>query len=438
MTSLVEDLNSLHFIVRVGGKTRVGTDGDGKGNPLPLELSTFQDFKDWYYGRTISLKRTDPETGAEEMLAIPIAKYWLSHSEARRYRGITFDPSRKEDGDVYNIWRGFAVPPVQGDWSLFRTHLKENVCDGEEEVFGYVLRWMAYAVQHPERPAEVALVVRGAKGTGKGTFANAFGRLFTPHYLAISNRSHLTGRFNAHLMQTVVLFVDEGFWAGDREGEGVLKQLITEPELPIERKFFDVEHVPNRLHVIIASNESWVVPARGLERRFLVVNVNDRHARDTAYFGAIWKQLQAGGYSAMLFDLLAMDLSDFEVRRVPMTDALQEQMLHSLTSFEAWWFGRLMDGALLVGRSGWGDVALDALHGGYMHEAEGKHTLSKQQFVAELDRMLPPPGAQLAMALSPLGRMVKTLSVPGVVECRKEWERQRGIKVKWLKGEADG
>jgi hypothetical protein len=35
--------------------------------------------------------------------------------------------------------------------------------------------------------------------------------------------------------------------------------------------------------------------------------------------------METGGYEAMLHDLLAYDLSHFNVRRVPITDALQEQ-----------------------------------------------------------------------------------------------------------------
>ena len=56
----------------------------------------------------------------------------------------------------------------------------------------------------------------------------------------------MTGNFNAHLEERIVLFVDGAYWAGDKQGEAVLKHLTTEPTLPIERKFRDVEH-PYRL-----------------------------------------------------------------------------------------------------------------------------------------------------------------------------------------------
>ena len=50
----------------------------------------------------------------------------------------------------------------------------------------------------PGERAEVALVFRGDKGCGKGTFADALKRCFGQHGLHISSSDHLVGQFNAH------------------------------------------------------------------------------------------------------------------------------------------------------------------------------------------------------------------------------------------------
>ena len=44
--------------------------------------------------------------------------------------------------------------------------------------------------------------------------------------------------------------------------------MITEPTLAIERKGQDTETVPNMLHILMASNNQWIVPAGLDERRF--------------------------------------------------------------------------------------------------------------------------------------------------------------------------
>jgi Family of unknown function (DUF5906) len=376
---VIAELNERHFVVSVAGRTRVGTDRDQEGNDSPLELSRFQDFRERYSNRRVTV--------GEKL--VPLGTFWLRHTQRRQYDRIVFDPSGNVPASAYNLWQGFTVEPRPGDWSLFREHVHNIVCGGDECLFRYVIRWMGYTVQHPERRAEVALVLRGAKGTAKGTFAHAFGHLFGKSYRAISNSLHLTGHFNAHLMNTIVLLVDEGFWAGDKRGEGVLKQLITEPELPIEKKGYDVEQATNRLHIIIASNENWVVPARGLERRFCVLDVSDLHARNVAYFGAMWRQLESGGYEGMLHDLLHLDLTDYEIRAVPMTVALQDQMMRSLSTLEAWWYDCLIAGTLPGVTPGWCATTLDALYADYCAD-DGERPLNRQRFASELRPLLPP------------------------------------------------
>jgi hypothetical protein len=416
----IAKLNERHFVVNVAGRTRVGTDRDLDGNDIPLELSRFQDFRERYSNHMVQ---------AGEKL-IGLGTYWLRHPWRRQFDRIVFDPSRTAPASAYNLWRGFAVEPKPGDWSLFSEHVRDVICSGDETLLRYVMGWMAYAVQHPERRAEVALVLRGAKGTGKGTFAHAFGYLFGKSYRAISNPLHLTGHFNAHLMDTIVLLVDEGFWAGDKRGEGVLKQLITEPELPIEKKGYDVEQATNRLHVIIASNESWVVPASGLERRFCVLDVSDGHARDTAYFGAMWRQLASGGYEGMLFDLLNLDLSDFEVRAIPMTTALGDQMLRSFSSLEDWWYGWLVEGILPGSAESWGSTTLDALYVDYCVDAGERH-LPRQRFASELRTLVPPPGIQIERPRQQGGERQRVYVFPPLQNCRAEWDRRRAMKTEW-------
>ena len=226
-----------------------------------------------------------------------------------------------------------------------------------------------------------------------------------------------------------MLLVDEGFWAGDKRGEGVLKQLITEPQLPIEKKGYDVVQETNRLHVIIASNENWVVPASGLERRFCVLDISDQHARDTAYFGALWRQLQTGGYEGMLYDLLQYDLSDFEVRAVPITMALEDQMLRSLSALEAWWYDCLIKG-ILPGAASWSSTTLDALYADYCTDA-GDRPLNRQRFASELRTLVPPPGIQVERLRQQGCERQRVYVFPTLENCRAEWDRRRAIKTEW-------
>jgi hypothetical protein len=173
-------------------------------------------------------------------------------------------------------------------------------------------------------------VLRGEEGVGKGFLANVIGRLCPHHYVVISQSAHLTGRFNPHHQQCLLMFVDEGFWAGDKQGEGALKHLVTDPELLIEPKHVNPFMVRNLSRLIIASNEHWVVPAGTRARRWFVLDVANTRANDRKYFGAIVDEMENGGLQALMHLLMNFDLSTVDIFAVPKTAALLAQKEESL------------------------------------------------------------------------------------------------------------
>jgi hypothetical protein len=264
--------------------------------------------------------------------------------------------------------------------------------------FDYLIRWMARIFQRPAAQGEVAVVMQGGEGTGKGTLAKALIHLTGHHGLAISNGKHLTGNFNGHLRDVIFLFADEAFFAGDRQHVGALKSLISEPYLTVEAKFANAVQAPNYLHVMMASNEQWVVPAAQDARRFFVLEVSEAVKGNHDYFAAIWKQMEAGGYEAMLHDLLALDLSTFNVRAVPTTEGLQRQRKLSLQTTDAWWVDCLERGYVFRSKYGleeefhvWhAKISTELLFASYLEFAKGRgerRLLSREslgRFFAEL------------------------------------------------------
>jgi hypothetical protein len=246
----------------------------------------------------------------------------------------------------------FIVKPEPGDWSLMQDHIRHVICAGIEPLAEYVFNYIARMFQQPDKPGEVAIVLRGGRGVGKGIFLNWLLRAWGQHGVHISNAKHLVGNFNAHLRDCVMLFADEAFFAGDRSHEGVLKALITEPTLPIEGKHQNLVEVINMLHVFMSSNSDWVVPAAIDERRFCVSDVADNRVGQPGYFAAITAQMENGGLAAMIWDMLHRDISGFDVRAVPQTAALKIQKTLTLDSLERWWLSVLSRGFLFKSRYG--------------------------------------------------------------------------------------
>jgi hypothetical protein len=283
----------------------------------------------------------------------PKGKWWIDHPHRRQRETVAFVPGKDLPG-IYNLWRGFTIDPNPGaSCEKYLDHIRKNICRGIKERSEYLLDWMAYAVQYPDRQGEVAVVLRGDQGTGKGVFANTFGKLWGRHYMPISSAKHLTGSFNQHLRDCVVLFADEAFYAGDKQHEGTLKSLVTEPLLTIEAKGIDAETSSNFLHIIMASNEEWVVPANVHDRRFFILDVGNAHRQDGGYFGAIIEELKAGGYGALLHLLQTRDISKFDVRKYPETEVLQIQKEFSIPGHVRWWKDKLEEGRIFFEDERW-------------------------------------------------------------------------------------
>jgi hypothetical protein len=206
---------------------------------------------------------------------------------------------------------------------------------------------MAYAVRHPAELGHVAIVLRGAKGVGKNVFAEAFNEIWGRHGIVLNSEKHVTSNFNAHLLGKCSLIADEAFFSGDHKQMRLLKGLITGQTLTIESKGIDVFTVPNFLHLFIIGNDDWLVSATQDERRFFALECGEAHREDHEYFAAIARELQNGGYAALLHHLLyEVDLTKFNIRQAPHTQILRDQMAESAEGATSLWLECLQSGEL--------------------------------------------------------------------------------------------
>ena len=333
------EMNTQHCVVMENGKFRVFTE---EFDPVLgrhfYQRSTKEDFQNLYCNSFIEQVNDRPTTRAQ---------FWLKHPKRRQYKGVIFDPSGDHSGWL-NLWRGWSVEPAPGDWSLLHDLIRDVLTDGDHAGFEYVLNWIAVMFQRPSKAAEVAIAFKGSKGTGKGTLGRILQQLAGAQGLHISSPEHITGRFNSHLQNCILLFADEAFWAGDKAGEAKLKALVTEPTVAYEGKGRDAVMGKNLIHIVMASNSDWVVPA-GLdgERRFAVFEVNDSRKDDHTFFSELNRQLDNGGRAAFLHDMLARDVTDWHPRSdIPQNSALAEQKLRGMEPEFAWWYSLLYAGEL--------------------------------------------------------------------------------------------
>jgi hypothetical protein len=428
----IDSLNQDYFVAPLGSTYAIfREDRDlvtGMSRPVPMNKQSFLLLM-------ANRKATmfDPNGQPYE---IPLGPAWVKHRDRREYRGVVLDPAL-QDPDYYNLWKGFTVTPSAGSWRKMRWHILFVICSGNRRHYRYFLGWMAFCVQHPERRAEVALVLQGGRGAGKGMVLRTFGSLFGPHFVQVTQSSHLTGNFNSHLQRALLVYADEAFYAGDKQGEAALKGLITEPTIMIERKGFDAETQPNRIKLVVASNSEWVVPAGADERRYFVLQVSDMKKQDDAYFTALANEIEGGGAAAMLHDLKKRDLRTFNIRKPPNTEALKVQKLLSMAPIQSWFLDKLTDGGFLLTAEitslqfAWGCVPAVVVYEDFARSTRqaGYSARSLQTQVGMQLRRLCPDGWPKTVQRNhrQYGTGVPHFLFPSLDECRRHFANQMGL-----------
>lgn len=360
-----------------------------------------------------------------------LGQVWLDSPNRKLFKGIGLYP---KDGDCpegfYNLWNGFSVEPKQGKWPRFKAHLLDVVAQGNKKRAQYILSWMAQCVQKPDTQGLTAIALKGGQGVGKSTFASWFGSLFGPHYLSINSSSQLTGRFNAHFHNSIFVFADEAAWPGDKAGIGALRRMVTEETLTIERKGVDILTVKNHIHLMLASNSDWVVPAALDERRFAVFELTDEHQNDSKWFAEIQRELfMYGGLQALLYDLLNMDISKVNLRMPPYTKELGEQKVQSLDPIHSWWYEKLCMGDLVEGK--WpAKVMYAGLHDDYCIYTDKHYRVqrSRKRTQVELGNFLKKfaPGDRQRMMFDGSREIFRDM--PSLKKCRSVWTQLTGIE----------
>ena len=289
---------------------------------------------------------------------------------------------------------------------------------------------MAHAVQKPGEKPEVAVILRGGKGTGKSLFATMFGRIFGAHFLHISQQSQILGRFNSHLKECILLFADEAF-ACDKQAQAVQKALITEKTIAVEPKGRDIFTVANYIRLIIAGNEPWIIPAGLEERRYFVLDVRDKHRQDHDFFKRMVRQMENGGLEAMMHDLLRIDISKVNLRIAPKTRALMDQVEYGMSPVEKFWYQILQDGAL-PDEPGWPAYFITArLYENYIRFCDRLNIRGRAAqtiFSRELKKLC--PGMKKGRKQLANGR-AWVYFLPRLKDCRKAVEDAAGMKPDW-------
>jgi hypothetical protein len=187
------------------------------------------------------------------------------------YRNI-FKPSKYLLTKKKNI--AYNSPRIEAISKLIK-HLVAFDQDREE----YLINWIAYFFNGLKK-SQVALVLRGNQGAGKGIFFNEVIKpLFGDEYCKTINDKSLQTSYLGGIVENVLFFnLDEISHkkADSQNMKNFLKALITNDTITAEKKFETLDKETNIYgQVLITSNESYVLDIEQSDRRYTIFTTGD-------------------------------------------------------------------------------------------------------------------------------------------------------------------
>ncbi|AQQ67473.1 hypothetical protein Mag101_07345 [Microbulbifer agarilyticus] len=256
---------------------------------------------------------------------------WYKHPDRRQVdkENLVFDPTRRVDPDSHiNMFRGLPLKPERNDDAcVYIRNLLYTLCNEDSEVWTWIVRWLAYPLQHVgAKMATAVLMHSSVHGSGKSLFFDGVMRKIYGEYSRTLGQLQMESQYTDWISNLLYGLFEEIFSRSSKYShQGSLKQLVTGETVRVEKKFVSGWEEANHMNCVFLSNEIQPFPVEGYDRRFLVVW--PEKALPVELQNGVAKELAGDGPQAFYAWLLAQDLGDFGPHTKPPLTAAKERLI---------------------------------------------------------------------------------------------------------------
>lgn len=305
------------------------------------EVGKFYIFKDNLFVNDKSLtniKYANRTMMGENGNPVSIASNWVRSPNRREHKRLTYKPGEPEvtDENEYNMWKGWGCIPKQGSIKLFLDAVNK-LFNGDEKAITWFLDWIAYPVQNPGAKMLTGVLLQSVEqGTGKSSIGLCIGSMYGDNYKLIDD-AQLHGSFNEWAINKQFVLGDEISGKDKRGDSDRIKNLITRPDITINKKYSPTYNVPDCINYLFTSNHPDALNIEPDDRRFFVYQIKSGQGL-TLNQGQALEQFRKGEGKSYLLNYFANEhkiSKGFDHRaRPPMTKAKADLIDHSLTDIE--------------------------------------------------------------------------------------------------------
>jgi putative DNA primase/helicase len=279
-----------------------------------------------------------------------VVKAWLDSPSRRMVmqEQVVFDPSEKCPEECINLFNGIELKPVAGACTKL-LELLQHLCGEADQdqcpVMDWVLKWLAYPLQHPGAKLETAVVMHGAaEGTGKNLFFRAV-RAIYGEYASLITQAELESPYNAWISQRLFIIANEVISRAEMKHHvGKLKNYITESPLPIRDLYMPLRYEDNHMNAVFLTNDLHALQISPGDRRYMVIRTPGGLTRE--YYNDIVAELAAGGAAALYQKLLELPLGDFDEHTKPLLTPAKEDLIEQSYNSAQFFQAQLKNGEI--------------------------------------------------------------------------------------------
>ncbi|WP_262477873.1 DUF5906 domain-containing protein [Acinetobacter bereziniae] len=267
---------------------------------------------------------------------------WAKAKDKRMiwHENLVFDPTMKTKEGQINTYDGMTILPLldekdqmmsQGEsfeYCVPIISLLKFLCGREDEAYQWILKWLAFPLQHPGAKMNTSLLLCSPfQGAGKSLFfEKIMTRIYGEQYSVTLGQNGLESIYTDWAERKLYCLFEEIFNNKSKFGMmGLIKHMITGEKIRIEKKFMSGYSQNNHINCVFLSNEVQPLAIEERDRRFCVLEPNQKLPEELRKQIEICLEPDSNAISAFYTYLLNLDLGDFtQYTEPPMTKAKQK------------------------------------------------------------------------------------------------------------------
>lgn len=253
------------------------------------------------------------------------------YSSLFHFNLIKFNDKRSDENfKIISYFHGFKYKKLKEiNHELIDDYLRlirEGIANNSQEINEYILKWIANIIQNPGIKNEVGLVLTGSQGTGKTSFTNVLEELTSGYSDTIDGVKELTGEYTTVIENKMLIIANELLSAKSEflTNMNALKSIITDKSKRGREIYGKFHYMENCCNLIFCSNYNKPIIINNDDRRYCIIKTSDKFKRNFDFFKKLHDNQTEDFFNNLFTYFSSIDLSDFNPRNFPITEARKE------------------------------------------------------------------------------------------------------------------